>query len=472
MKNTFKNSDIKHILGNNWILRNDEYYINKYKYTLYDINTNKLVSISYSLFVFFKLISKQPYSHNELKIIFQNNQINFDWNSLFEIIEKWNLEDLLVEFKNQINIPKRFYNVPLEYKNTVPVANTPYDVEIHLTHSCNLKCIHCFQESKPYDKKYNELNPQKWLDIFDQLEEMNTQSIRFSGGEPLYYKGFDYIINKIIGKRFAINILTNGLLINDQNIDALSSPNVTLNISLDGHNAEMHEYLRGKGTFQKLIKNLKKLAANNADVRISSTLHKKNIPYIEELVKLLIDVGIKSIGFILIEPAGRAVINKELLILDYDIQLANKIIAKCMENFGDKINIQTFDLITNSTFDISNFIMGDETNKPESIIYCTAGTTQLTICSDGILYPCIHAFGYKDLIIGDINSNKILNLWKQNNLWLNFRGNIKLKDINVCNSCELVSTCSLKNCRVKSYNENTGLLAKPFNCLKDRITLN
>ena len=56
----------------------------------------------------------------------------------------------------------------------------------HLSENCNLKCLHCYQEShKPMQLKYNQL-----VDIYNQFKELLKKlkmkgHINITGGEPL-----------------------------------------------------------------------------------------------------------------------------------------------------------------------------------------------------------------------------------------------------------------------------------------------
>lgn len=75
----------------------------------------------------------------------------------------------------------------------VPVSDAPLDIELHLTHSFNLKCLHCFQESLPRDRIIEQrLKRDEWKEVFRQIEQIGVQRVIISGGEPLFTRDLKF----------------------------------------------------------------------------------------------------------------------------------------------------------------------------------------------------------------------------------------------------------------------------------------
>lgn len=456
-----EHKNTKFTIGNRWIFRNDEYYNNRF--TLYNIDTCRIIYLNKGLYAFFKLLSINSLSFNDLDNYFKLKGINFDWDIFDSIFSSNKFKDLFSPSENPYFDRFNPYFIIPKYiqDNEAPTSTTPIEAEIHLTHKCNLKCLHCFQESERESEKFQHLSVKSWIEIFNQFEDINLHNVTISGGEPLFYKGFNELIQQIVSKRLTFSILTNGILINDKNIDYLCVPNVNLSISLDGHNAEIHDLLRGKGAFDRVIISIKKLIQKNAKISISTTIHKYNYRLLRELVLFLIDIGVQRLGLVLIEPMGRAERNNWLILSNDDIKYINESIKKIEIDFKNQIELTVADLISEDAI----------TNDSVDIIYCSAGTKRIAISADGLLYPCVYAFGHKELIKGDLSKEKIIDIWNNNQLWEDQRGKIKLKDLESCKSCQYKYHCSLKNCRIKSYGEAKNLYSKPNYCLKDRIAL-
>jgi len=139
-----------------------------------------------------------------------------------------------------------------------------------LTSDCNLQCKYCFGESlDDFDQEFGddiEIDydlPRKLNYDVSLLEKFCRQDpkcvLTFYGGEPLLQvERLREIMDKVEPKYFMIQ--TNGLL-----LDKLEPKYVnrfhTILVSIDGQE-ELTDYYRGKGTFRKIIENLKLIKKN------------------------------------------------------------------------------------------------------------------------------------------------------------------------------------------------------------------
>jgi putative peptide-modifying radical SAM enzyme len=139
-----------------------------------------------------------------------------------------------------------------------------------LTSECNLQCKYCFGESlDDFDEEFGddiEVDydlPRKLNYDLDLLKDFCNNDpdcvLTFYGGEPLL--GIDtlrQIMDKVKPKDFMIQ--TNGLL-----LDTLEPKYVnrfhTILVSIDGQE-ELTDHYRGKGTYRKVIDNLKLIKKN------------------------------------------------------------------------------------------------------------------------------------------------------------------------------------------------------------------
>ncbi|MCM1614951.1 radical SAM/SPASM domain-containing protein [Phocaeicola massiliensis] len=454
-----KNFSQKYTVSNRWILRNDPNYHTPY--TLFNVDRRIIINISAALFYIIKMLYYNALSMNEITSYLNSKSITFNPENLIKIEKEHNAYDLFIEST------KPYHSIEsqnsTELTNTlVPVTATPMDVEMHFTHNCNLKCKHCFQESDSHSDKKALLQPEKWIEIFKQFENLNMYTIIISGGEPLYYKGFEKVMREVINYRLNYIIFTNGMLITPSNINIFKHDNIQLTISLDGHNAEFHEILRGKNTFDKLNDKLDLLIKNNVNINIAHTLNKKNYLFLEELINYLIKKGIKNLSIGIIEPTGRAAINRELLLNKEEEKDAYNLIKAMDQKYAGKISLN---------FPNLSFIENASDYGNDNYVFCSAGTKRIAISSDGILYPCIYAFNFKNLAIGNLKKDTIYDLWIKDDLWQKYRGGITISQIKTCCTCQHRNACALRNCRLNNYTPENGLYAKPKNCLIDKLIL-
>jgi uncharacterized protein len=138
-----------------------------------------------------------------------------------------------------------------------------------LTEICNLKCKYCYEKSckefnNKLDKKFNfDFSDPEEINIDLEklknfLKKDNNPTIIFYGGEPLLK--IDKII-KIIDYLKDLNIKyrmqTNGILLDRLPIKYLKNIEKIL-VSIDG-NEKMTNFFRGRGTYNRVIENIKKI---------------------------------------------------------------------------------------------------------------------------------------------------------------------------------------------------------------------
>jgi len=166
-----------------------------------------------------------------------------------------------------------------------------------LTSDCNLQCKYCFGESlDDFDEDFgNDIQvdydlPRKQNYDLDLLKDFSRKDpecvLTFYGGEPLL--GIDklrQIMDKVEPKHFMIQ--TNGLLL-DQLEPKYVNRFHTILISIDGQE-ELTDYYRGKGTFRKVIDNLKLIKKNGFAGELIARMTIMEQTDLEKQVKYLLD---------------------------------------------------------------------------------------------------------------------------------------------------------------------------------------
>ena len=78
-----------------------------------------------------------------------------------------------------------------------------------------------------------------------------------------------------------------------------------VHVSLDGHDKETHEYVRGEDTFERTLRGIKYLTENNVYTRIGTVIYKKNEDKLKEIIELAIQLKANEIIFSFMEAVGR-----------------------------------------------------------------------------------------------------------------------------------------------------------------------
>ena len=132
---------------------------------------------------------------------------------------------------------------------------------IRLTNKCNLNCLHCWASSKK--ERYFLLDPFKLLFFIKKLKYLGLKHVSLSGGEPTLYPYLEFVIDKLLEENLSITLTTNGVIelayyhkLFERTYKFLEKSQFIIRISIDGWQ-ELHETIRGKGTYQKTIETVK-----------------------------------------------------------------------------------------------------------------------------------------------------------------------------------------------------------------------
>lgn len=217
---------------------------------------------------------------------------------------------------------------------TLKSLGAPTKVYLTVTDLCNLQCKHCFGDFGVG----NEMTLEQISYILEQLKEIGVLEISITGGEPFYHSDIFSIIEMIIEKGFILQITTNGTLVTDEFIKTFKRYGdkcFRLSISLDGI-SEIHDMIRGEGTYDRVMDNIKKLQNNNIDFGFNTVINNLNIDTFGEFLNTLYNKKIYKGSYSLIKPLGRAR-DSELNLIDInENSWRNKIrlVKRLVEDFA------------------------------------------------------------------------------------------------------------------------------------------
>ena len=160
-----------------------------------------------------------------------------------------------MDYSKIFDIARNLYALP-SYNSRYGRALMPLRYFFELTYRCNLQCPYCYVGC---DRNKDELTTQEWFKVIEQIPFYSF--VTLVGGEPLLRKDFIPIMEKISQKTSGkFNVVSNGILINEEIIDAfIKTKMMLLSVSLDGY-GQNHDKNRAKeGIFDKILNNLDNL---------------------------------------------------------------------------------------------------------------------------------------------------------------------------------------------------------------------
>lgn len=311
-------------------------------------------------------------------------------------------------------------------------TNSLDTVYIELTNSCNLTCIHCYNESG-YARS-NELSTENMLSLINEISKSGATDVILTGGEPFKRNDIFILIDEIVKNNLRFSIFSNGLLITPEMAERLKKYNVEfMAISLDGANAASHESIRGKNTFKRTIEKIRLLKEYGINVRVNHTLTTKTITELEEFMALMKELQVENVYFDRFDYFGRGKKNKELVIsIDDGFK-----VRKLIEKYCDDQCLATHEASLGQMREISS-----------AKNLCGVGFNQCYIKSNGDLSFC-PVMSDDKFIIGNILNQELDSLW-QDPKWDVIR-HATVDVIAGCVECDSQSQC-LGGCKAKAYN--------------------
>lgn len=311
---------------------------------------------------------------------------------------------------------------------------------LYYTMACNLRCKHCLVSAGKGLKK--ELSNDEFKEIIDESIKLGVKRFYITGGEPFIKDGlFDLIKYITKTKKRELIILTNATLFDDKKIAALKklvSPKLILQVSLEGPNAEIHDKLRGKGSFDKAVDGIKKLISIGITPVISTAISKLNENDIKKTSRFLSKLGIQEHNLLWMHAKGRGANNVSNLFVP-----AEKI-ASAMKKVKKTYKEQEI------IFDnIESLKVRVRTKRGRKNDLCNNCYEKICVNSDGHVYPCGSLNGDKYFDAGSVRKKSLKDIWLNSKAMKAGRAN-SVQNKPECRECYLRYFCG-GGCTSHSY---------------------
>ena len=304
---------------------------------------------------------------------------------------------------------------------------------IEVTQKCNLKCVHCYEgnEHKMLEKK---LTLNEWKHVIDQLAFEGIERLIIIGGEPCCNKNLNEILLYASQYPFDVTLFTNATMIDEALLKTITTQKIRVKISVYGHNSEVHDAITTiKGSFDRLVGNVKRLIENNIDVTASIVAMKENELFIDDTIQF-----VKSIG---------------MNFKKYDV------IRSVYGGTQDLHRPVTEKILDYAYFKKPNF-WTSEAQFAKNAFLNTCWYGKIAIKENGDVIPCEFERNYKYGNVRESSINEILKKKDTISKWyLNF------DKIEVCKDCEYRYACS--DCRALGFSARGSMTSKNPRCLYD-----
>jgi MoaA/NifB/PqqE/SkfB family radical SAM enzyme len=250
------------------------------------------------------------------------------------------------------------------------VASTDHPVMAHIIpiRRCNLSCTYC--------NEYDDFSKPVAADIMtarlDQLADLGTNIVTFSGGEPLLHPELDQLIAHVRRRGMLAGMITNGYLLTPQRVNQLNDAGLDhMQISIDN---VMPDDVSKKSlkVLDKKLQILSEYALFHVNINsvLGGGIHNPEDALV--VGKRALELGFTSTVGIIHDGDGQL----------RPIGERERKVFLAMKNFEKK------------NFSQINYYQDDIANGRPSHWRCRAGARYLYICEDGLVHYCSQQRGY------------------------------------------------------------------------------
>jgi SynChlorMet cassette radical SAM/SPASM protein ScmF len=310
-------------------------------------------------------------------------------------------------------------------------------------------------------RTYPALDFELFRSVVEQAKPLGLSSVKLTGGEPLLHPEIQKILELIRMENLRLTVETNGVLCTPGlagKIAACKNPFVA--VSLDGTDAETHEWVRGvPGSFKAALEGTKNLVKVGLKPQIIMTIMRRNKDQMEGLVRLAQSLGAGSVKFNVIQPTARG--------------------EKMHEN-GETLNIEEL-------FDLGQWVENTlSASTPLRLVYShpmafrplskmfgsngdgcgvcgiigilgVLGNGSYALCGIGETVP--------ELVFGHAASDRLEDIWHNSPVLKKLRAGLPDRLEGICGECLLKGRC-LGSCIAQNYYRSKDIWAPFWYCLE------
>jgi SynChlorMet cassette radical SAM/SPASM protein ScmE len=335
------------------------------------------------------------------------------------------------------------------------VINSPREIDVELTSHCNLRCRYCYFFNNP-GVEYSDLSTAAWLKFFAECGAAGVMRLRLAGGEPFYREDILELIAGVVKNRMRFSLLSNGGLITDERAAFIARTGRcdSIQISLDGGRAEIHDSVRGRGAFAQAVRGIKLLRHHGIPVAVRCTIHRHNVDYLEETAAFILEelelskFSTNAAGYFGLCQNNAA----DLMLTIEDRVKAMRILDRL-----DRIYPGRIEATAGPLADLKSWRRMEEMRSRGDAHFSNLGVlsgcgchlTKIGVRSDGHFTVCNMING---ISLGAINRERLVEIWKDHPVLAQFRNRrkISLRKFVYCRECDFADYCT-GNCPAAAF---------------------
>ena len=303
---------------------------------------------------------------------------------------------------------EKYINDLYEFKRKAYKEHKLKAVFFEVTSRCNARCEHCGSSCGDFVPK-DEITKDEIISVLDDLAEHydpNHIMLFITGGEPLVRKDLFELMDYAHKLGFHWGMTTNGMLLDEEVVKKMRKTHMeSISVSIDGVKETHEKFRKVPGSFDKILHGLK-LMQKLKDVKslqVTTCVNKKNIDELEDIFKIVKDIGITDWRLIEVDPIGRAKGNKDLLLEANDYKRMFNFIFEKRKKYPKMLFRYGCGHFLGNDLDVA--LMGN-------CYFCYTGYWVGSVLSNGDVFGCPDIERRPELIQGNIRKRKFSDIWE------------------------------------------------------------
>ena len=277
---------------------------------------------------------------------------------------------------------------------------------LHVSHDCNLRCQYCFASTGDFGTgrrmTMDVETAKKAIDfVIERSGSRRNIEVDFFGGEPLmamdtvkatveYARSLEQKHNK----NFRFTITTNGVLLDDENIEYINREMSNAVLSLDGRsevNDRMRKTVSGGGSYDVILPKFQKLVQGRGeeDYYLRGTFTRYNPDFAADVLHIA-DQGFRHVS---VEPVVGS--------LDCNYSFREEDLPGILEEY-ERLALELL-----KREDVNFFHFNVDLSQGPCVIKrmrgCGAGCEYVAITPEGDIYPCHQFVGLEEYKLGSVH---------------------------------------------------------------------
>lgn len=338
----------------------------------------------------------------------------------------------------------------------VPALNTLY---FYLTEGCNLACRHCWMGPR-FDatgNQYATLPVELFETAIREAKPLGLTGLKLTGGEPLLHPQFTHLLEIVRREDLKLTVETNGLLCTPEIASEIAkSQNRFVSVSIDGIDAATHEWVRGvAGSFEAVRQAVRNLVAANIRPQVIFSVMRKNVGQVDDMVRMVEDLGAASLKFNVIQPTARGENlheNHETLSIAELIKLGHHV----EEELVPKTKLSLFFHYPHAFRALHRLASGDACSSCGILgVLGVIASGHYALCGIGEQVP--------ELVFGEVGKDKLKKVWLDSSILKDLREGLPERLEGVCGRCLMKKRCR-GSCIAQNYYSKRSLWAPYWFC--------